>query len=153
MRLNSRQNEARHLHHKKEEKACLYRLFYSETALVQSAFYLNSSQLYLTLNRPLYRIHQRQLAIMSTYLSAESIKKIEAIIGYEFNDKTLLEKSLQSAGFGPHREGNKPLALIGDAALRLVLYLGGYETDSSIRKSSSIPYTYRRLGFVDKRNR
>ncbi|KAJ5785507.1 uncharacterized protein N7503_010719 [Penicillium pulvis] len=64
--------------------------------------------------------------------TAERIRAVEAILGYEFNDKALLRKALEAAGATMAREGNKPLALIGDAILRLVLYELHYEDEASI---------------------
>lgn len=72
-----------------------------------------------------------------TYHPAQCIRQVEEIIGYEFKDKSLLDRALQAAGFGVLREGNKPLALIGDATLRLVIGTMGYETNSSIGEISS----------------
>lgn len=41
-------------------------------------------------------------------------------------------KALEAAGATMASEGNKRLALIGDAALRLILYEFGYEDEASI---------------------
>ncbi|GLI76636.1 hypothetical protein PoHVEF18_004910 [Penicillium ochrochloron] len=68
--------------------------------------------------------------------SAQRIREVEEIIGYEFKDKSLLDRALQAAGFGLLREGNKPLALIGDATLKLIIRMMGYETNASIGEVS-----------------
>ncbi|KAF3391605.1 hypothetical protein F1880_007468 [Penicillium rolfsii] len=77
---------------------------------------------------------------MSNYIvhSAQHIRELEEIIGYEFRDKSLLDRALQAAGFGPLREGNKPLALIGDATLKLIIRMMGYETNSPIGRTTHI---------------
>ena len=53
---------------------------------------------------------------------------IECIIDYHFTNSGLLEEAMQAAGAsdskkiaGSDREGNKRLALVGDAVLRLVI--------------------------------
>lgn len=51
----------------------------------------------------------------------ERIRAVEAIIDYEFVDKTHLEKALAAAGATTAPEGNKPGALLGDGLLRLVI--------------------------------
>ncbi|KAL1967213.1 hypothetical protein VTN77DRAFT_3504 [Rasamsonia byssochlamydoides] len=60
------------------------------------------------------------------------IQAVEEIIGYQFNDPAILREALQAAGFYsvtmPSRiDGNKNLALLGDAALKLVLVSDGYK--------------------------
>lgn len=62
-------------------------------------------------------------------------ERIRAIINYEFHDKSLLMKALEAAGATMASEGNKRLTLIGDAALRLVLYEVGYEDEASTRET------------------
>lgn len=53
--------------------------------------------------------------------------QIEHALQYKFKDPALLEEALVAAGAGPKKaktareKGNKVLALIGDALLRLVL--------------------------------
>ncbi|KAJ5981185.1 hypothetical protein N7522_013606, partial [Penicillium canescens] len=56
---------------------------------------------------------------------------------YEFHDKSLLEFAGATIASG----GNKRLALIGDAALRLVLYEFGYEDEASIRDMTNAQNT------------
>lgn len=67
--------------------------------------------------------------------TAERIRAVEIIINYEFHDKFLLVKALEAAGATMASQGNKRLALIGDAALRLVIYEVYYEEEASIRKA------------------
>lgn len=69
---------------------------------------------------------------MSTIPTAERIRAVEAISGYEFNDKAILTRALEAAGATMARQGNKPLALIGDAILRLVLYEIHLEDEATI---------------------
>ncbi|KAJ5464917.1 uncharacterized protein N7458_000603 [Penicillium daleae] len=71
---------------------------------------------------------------MSPFTTAERIRAVEVIINYAFHDKSLLVKALEAAGATMASQGNKRLALIGDAALRLVLYEFGYEDEASIRE-------------------
>ena len=59
----------------------------------------------------------------------------EAIIDYRFNDESLLWEALQSMGSGASQirnremsEGNKRLAVVGDAILRLVVVEEWYRT-------------------------
>lgn len=72
---------------------------------------------------------------MPMLTTAERIRAVEFIINYEFHDKALLLEALEAAGAGMAREGHKRKALIGDAALRLVLYELGYEEEASTRES------------------
>jgi ribonuclease-3 len=57
----------------------------------------------------------------------------EDIIHYDFTNRAVLYEALRSAGAlaltgRPHRsDGNKDLAQIGDAVLRLILVTDGYE--------------------------
>ncbi|OQD75521.1 hypothetical protein PENDEC_c007G02304 [Penicillium decumbens] len=69
---------------------------------------------------------------MPPFTTAERIRAVEGIIGYEFQEKSLLLKALEAAGATAASQGNKRLALIGDAALRLVLYEFGYEDQATI---------------------
>jgi hypothetical protein len=80
---------------------------------------------------------------MTTFISAERIAQLEAIIGYTFNNKYLLEKALRSAGFpGTPREDQRPLAVLGDGILKVALHLESYEANASSRKSLLyLPYT------------
>jgi dsRNA-specific ribonuclease len=47
-------------------------------------------------------------------------------IPYSFRDENLLIEALEAAGASLRPEGNKRLALIGDAVLRLIICLYGY---------------------------
>ncbi len=51
-----------------------------------------------------------------------SIPAVEAIIGYSFNNQELLWRALHAAG-SPYggQDGNKTMAMLGDAVLKLVL--------------------------------
>ncbi|KAJ6108305.1 hypothetical protein N7523_009628 [Penicillium sp. IBT 18751x] len=69
---------------------------------------------------------------MRSLTTAERIHAVEVIIDYVFRDKSLLLRALEAAGATMASQGNKRLALIGDAALRLVLYESRYENEASI---------------------
>ncbi|KAJ6111046.1 hypothetical protein N7486_003281 [Penicillium sp. IBT 16267x] len=90
---------------------------------------------------------------MPPFTTAERISAVEVIINYEFHDKSLLVKALEAAGATMASQGNKRLALIGDAALRLVLYEFGYEGEASIRDMTNAHNTLatnenlRQIGF------
>lgn len=81
---------------------------------------------------PLFGLVCLRSTTMPPFTTAERIRAVEGIIGYESQDKSLLLKALEAAGATAASQGNKRLALIGDAALRLVLYEFGYEDQASI---------------------
>ncbi|CAG8091517.1 unnamed protein product [Penicillium salamii] len=62
----------------------------------------------------------------------ERIRAVEAIIDYEFVDKTHLEKALAAAGATKDPEGNKPGAALGDAQLKIVIIMDGLRSGHSI---------------------
>ncbi|KAJ5760678.1 hypothetical protein N7520_007834 [Penicillium odoratum] len=62
--------------------------------------------------------------------SAERQQIIGDIIQYLFRNPRLLDIAFQAPN-AVDPNGNKPMALIGDAALRLVLYEQGYEDNAS----------------------
>ncbi|KAJ5648172.1 hypothetical protein N7490_004544 [Penicillium lividum] len=64
--------------------------------------------------------------------SAERQKIIDDIIQYVFKSLTLLDIAFRAPGAADSK-GNKGMALIGDAVLRLVLYEHGYEADASTK--------------------
>ncbi|KAJ6093513.1 hypothetical protein N7486_008802 [Penicillium sp. IBT 16267x] len=90
---------------------------------------------------------------MPPFTTAERIRAVEVIINYEFYDKSLLMKALEAAGATIASQGNKRLTLIGDAALRLVIYEFGYEDEASIRDMTNAQNTLatnenlRQIGF------
>lgn len=64
---------------------------------------------------------------MANILSmADRNKFIERMIGYEFSDTSIIYTALHTAGSSVGSEGNKSLAMVGDAVLRLVLIVHGY---------------------------
>lgn len=69
---------------------------------------------------------------MPPITTAERIHAVEDIVNYDFRDKRFLVKALEAAGATMAHQGNKRLALIGDAVLRLVLCELCYETEASI---------------------
>lgn len=70
---------------------------------------------------------------------------VEAIIGYQFNDPSLLTEALQASG-SPVRsagtraipDGNKRLALLGDTVLKLALLDHWYEAGHPRGSSNSV---------------
>jgi ribonuclease-3 len=69
------------------------------------------------------------------------LKEVEEIIRYHFNDQALLEEALQAAGAAvsdPHikgdRQGNKRLALLGDALLSMMLLDRWYDSGKDTGK-------------------
>lgn len=75
---------------------------------------------------------------MSVTEMKNRIKAVEAIIGHNFHDPSLLWEALQGAGSGVYQagtrevpDGNKRLALIGDATQKLILVTDGYSLGKS----------------------
>ena len=65
--------------------------------------------------------------------------KVEAIIGYDFKEHDILFEALLEPGFhAPYGNGNKRLALLGDAAMRLALLEHWYTTTGTARGTSPI---------------
>lgn len=72
-------------------------------------------------------------------------KTLEQDIGYVFNSKDLLEEALLAAGAsnsskeidGP-KQGNKRLALVGDAVLRLVVLDEWYPSCTATGKNETL---------------
>lgn len=126
------------MHHKEHEKPASTTCFTQTRKFLVALFY---SDLFL------WVLHSTSVrrAKMTTFISAERIAQLEAIIGYTFNNKYLLEKALRSAGFsGTPREDQRPLAVLGDGTLKVALHLESYETNASSRKSLLyLPYTDR----------
>ena len=72
---------------------------------------------------------------MATNQMLYKTRGVEAIIGYTFNDPLILWEALQAAGSGTcsagtrrFADGNKRLAMLGDAILKLVLVKDWYDT-------------------------
>jgi ribonuclease-3 len=75
------------------------------------------------------------------FIQMAKLKEAEEVIGYHFNNPTLLEEALQAAGAAasnPHtkgdREGNKRLALLGDALLSMMLLDHWYDSGKDTGK-------------------
>lgn len=62
---------------------------------------------------------------------ADRNKFIERMIGYQFSDADIIYTALHTAGSSVGSEGNKSLAMVGDAVLRLVLIVHGYNKRDS----------------------
>ena len=65
------------------------------------------------------------------------IEGVEGLIDYKFTNPALLHEALRAAGY-LDRDGNKKLAVIGDAALRLVLAMEGRAKKASRGKPKTI---------------
>lgn len=81
-----------------------------------------------------------------------SILGAERVLGYTFNDRNRLWEALQAPGSGVWMvgnrhlyEGNKRLALKGDAALKNVIITDWYSTDGSRGKLIQPQYIYQPL--------
>ncbi|CAI7676664.1 unnamed protein product [Penicillium pancosmium] len=59
-------------------------------------------------------------------------------IPYMFEDERLRDEALEAASAFSRPEGNKRLALIGDAVLRLILYMHGYVRGWSTEQMSDL---------------
>lgn len=68
-------------------------------------------------------------------MTVRCIQDVEDIIDYEFYDKAYLQEALESSGASIYPQGNKRLAIIGDAALTLVISEFGFEDGGSIGKN------------------
>ncbi|KAJ5947231.1 hypothetical protein N7466_000246 [Penicillium verhagenii] len=73
--------------------------------------------------------------------SFDPISDLEAIIHYSPRDPDLPMQSLEAAGSTTRREGNKRLAIIGDAIIRLILYVRGYESNASTMEMTNAQNT------------
>ncbi|PGH07240.1 hypothetical protein AJ79_06344 [Helicocarpus griseus UAMH5409] len=67
----------------------------------------------------------------------DSIQAVKDIIGFKFHDRALLREALQAAGFAS-TDGNKKLALLGDAVLKPVLVMEGFANSRGIKKSRTL---------------
>lgn len=70
---------------------------------------------------------------MPALMISERVSAVEKIIKYKFHDKALLVEALECPGAcicTPH-QGNKRLALLGDAALRLTIFESEFGNDST----------------------
>ncbi|PGG98473.1 hypothetical protein AJ80_09534 [Polytolypa hystricis UAMH7299] len=65
-------------------------------------------------------------------------RAVEQLFGYTFEDPSLLHKALHLAGSGGSLDGNKSLAQVGDAVLRLALVSEGYEKGMAREHTSRI---------------
>lgn len=74
------------------------------------------------------------------YLSQNSVEALQDILQYTSNDVPLLSEAFEAAGSSPASEGNKREAQLGDAVLRLVLYLEGRRRNASTGKFYSLRY-------------
>ncbi|RHZ60737.1 uncharacterized protein CDV56_106795 [Aspergillus thermomutatus] len=90
------------------------------------------------------------MSAMSSMSLDERAAFVENIIQYAFTNRAILYEALRAAGNlvltgRPHRsDGNKDLALIGDAVLRLILVMDGYEAnfgriDQTVQAQASNP--------------
>jgi len=70
----------------------------------------------------------------------EAVPKLESLLEYQFNDKNLGWEALQCKGAGGYAQGNKRIALIGDAYLKLKFLSIWYPTGECVRKYSPSPF-------------
>lgn len=61
----------------------------------------------------------------------EELQDVEDIINYMFNQPSLLHEALRVSASTSSPEGNKRLALIGDAVLKLALVAEGHDRGES----------------------
>ena len=74
------------------------------------------------------------IIINDNMATQEEIATIELIIGYEFNDKTLLQQAFTAPRTHTNpSDGNRRLALLGDAVLRIALMKYWYLTPGATR--------------------
>ena len=80
-------------------------------------------------------------------LSMPDPQEIETVIGYRFAQRHFLDEALLAAGSSIARkdvhgpaDGNKRLALVGDAALQMAMLDSWYSTGSSI--GSGLPHDF-----------
>lgn len=70
--------------------------------------------------------------MFSSTVANDHIRSVEKILGYEFDDPSRLEEALRLAGSGTRLpDGNKPMALIGDSVIKMILVTKGYEKGDS----------------------
>ncbi|KAH8646490.1 ribonuclease III domain-containing protein, partial [Tricladium varicosporioides] len=62
----------------------------------------------------------------------------EELIGYEFNNKKLCWEALQGKGANGYTQGNKRLALVGDAIIRLKVLEGWYPTNTPTMRGNDM---------------
>lgn len=73
------------------------------------------------------------------------LQGVEMEINYRFSDRSILSEARRAAGSvafpaSPSND-NRSLALVGDATMRMILVLHGYETDTSRGAQSAIRTT------------
>ena len=77
------------------------------------------------------------------------LEAVEMEINYQFSDRSILSEALRAAGSVPitasRSQDNKGLALVGDAAIRMMLILHGHKAHAS-RGTKSIVRTNREPG-------
>jgi dsRNA-specific ribonuclease len=64
---------------------------------------------------------------MATY-KADALADAQMMISYNFTNTELCWEALQAKAAGGYAEGNKRLALVGDAVLRLLIIKSWYTT-------------------------
>ncbi|MCJ1279640.1 hypothetical protein MMC21_007464 [Puttea exsequens] len=86
---------------------------------------------------------------MTTSGMTQRIHALENIIGHRFNDPTILWEALQAAGSGLQSvgtrhfaDGNKRLALLGDAVLKLALIDDWYGGVGSRRRNAAASFCF-----------
>ena len=64
----------------------------------------------------------------------DAVQGAERIIQYDFTNTELCWEALQAKATGGYTEGNKPLAMVGDALFRFFIVKASYEAGNTIRE-------------------
>lgn len=71
-----------------------------------------------------YKFKSRPEMSLNTHRDDEKVLRAEGIVAYQFNDRVRLQQALRLAG-SFQQDGNKYLALLGDAIIKMVLVKEG----------------------------
>lgn len=93
----------------------------------------------LQLQQGLYKIQSRQSVMSYSQEKPDTLQAVETILAYHFTDRNQLWTALQAAGSSypgerTDTDGNKRLAILGDAVLKLALVEDWYHTGHVKRK-------------------
>jgi hypothetical protein len=105
-----------------EKIFALSTLIFIPTSTAQTA--LTISSLLIELSFLVIQFFMCSTMAHLTLSEDEKILNSEEILGYRFNDRVRLRQALQLAD-SVHRDGNKHLALLGDAVIKLILVKEG----------------------------
>lgn len=82
----------------------------------------------------------------------EDSEAVEGILDYAFKDKCLVLQALSLPGSSAYSTGNKGLAQVGDAAVRLHIISEGHQRGMSRGKYQMLQDTERRLMINERSN-